>query len=421
MENKVGYKYTKEWLNTIEGKLGIALIIVVILSLGINLFFNSMATTNIFFMLEKGNGINELQNIKEIIKAIIYHNALRAFFIVLICTGLMYFRLNSFITKPIRKLNNQIKMLKGGKNPQDLQVEGPLELMELVASLNQMLKSTSREIILDQQHELKYDSDIIKMDFLGNVSHELRTPLNVILGTLQLLELQNESNRDKRMTKHIKTMKQNCYRLLRLSNNIIDMASIDSGLHEINMGNHDIVSIIREITLAVADYVKNRGLEVSFFTELKKKIIVCDREKIERILFNLLSNAIKCSKPEGKIMVMLQEKNDYILFSVKDNGRGIPQEKQDIIFNKFRQGEDLLTRSHEGSGLGLPLTKALVEMHDGKIHFKSEYGKGSEFIVKLPIKPLIGNGEVLNQSELVSSKTSQLEKIHIELSDINCI
>jgi signal transduction histidine kinase len=212
--------------------------------------------------------------------------------------------------------------------------------------------------------------------------------------------------------KYICTMKQNCYRLTRLINNILDITKIDSGYCKLSMQNVDIVNVIESITLSVVEYAKSKEISIIFDTDVEEKIMAVDVDKIERILLNLLSNAIKFTDKEGNILVSIKNEDDHIEISVKDNGIGIPENKQRSIFERFIQVDKSLSRNNEGSGIGLSLVKSLVEMHGGNIKVKSNLGKGSEFIVKIPVFN-IGREE----SEMKYNDIN-IEKIGIEFSDI---
>ena len=181
--------------------------------------------------------------------------------------------------------------------------------------------------------------DMIRTEFFSNISHELRTPINVIFSALQMQEIKlkecTQSNTCLYAFKYTKIMKQNCYRLLRLINNLIDITKIDSGFFEINETNHNIVSLIEDITLSVADYIEKKGLSLVFDTDVEEKIIACDPEKIERIILNLLSNAVKFTPYGGNIKVNIEDGIENICIRVKDNGRGIPAEKLNSIFERF--------------------------------------------------------------------------------------
>lgn len=265
------------------------------------------------------------------------------------------------------------------------------------------------------------EMDQMKTEFFSNISHEFRTPLNVILGALQLFELYITNKKPVKMediVKRIKTMRQNCLRLLRLVNNLIDTTRIDSGYSDINFQDDNIVQVVEDITLSVADYIKQKNIEIIFDTEIEEKVMAFDHDKVERIMLNLLANATKFTSEGGQIFVNISDKGEQIEISIKDTGIGIPEDQLDTIFERFRQVDKSLTRRHEGSGIGLSLSKSLIEMHKGKISVKSELGKGSEFIILLPVK-LLDNGEKnseMNTKQI--NKYSRIETIHTEFSDI---
>ena len=267
--------------------------------------------------------------------------------------------------------------------------------------------------------ELK-EYDRIKTEFFANISHEFRTPINVIFSALQLydLNLKNSINQNTSSdyNKYIKVMKQNCYRLLRLINNLIDITKIDAGYFEIYESNNNVVELIENITLSVTDYAKSKGLSLLFDTDIEEKIIACDPEMIERIILNLLSNAIKFTEPGGKIKVSIKNGSDNICIKVKDTGRGIPKEKLNSIFDRFVQVDKSLTRDHEGSGIGLSIVQTLVELHGGTIYANSKVGHGTEIIIYLPCK-LVEESENRNISTNPAAK-NYIEKINIEFSDI---
>lgn len=263
---------------------------------------------------------------------------------------------------------------------------------------------------------LEYDN--MKTEFFSNISHELKTPLNVILATIQLLKSQRDqvykgANGDK----YLKMMQQNCYRLLRLVNNLIDITKIDSNYYDIKLQNYDIVGLVEGITMSVAEYAMGKGISIIFDTDLEEKVIACDPDQIERIILNLLSNAIKFTNKGGKIWVTILDYGEKLGISVKDTGIGIPRDKQDSIFSRFQQVDKSLTRRSEGSGIGLSLVKALVEKHNGRITLNSELGKGSEFIVEIPCN-LVTETENKSSIHLDLSEHNYVEKINIEFSDI---
>jgi two-component system CheB/CheR fusion protein len=168
--------------------------------------------------------------------------------------------------------------------------------------------------------------------------------------------------------------------------------------------------------LSVSEYIKTKSIELIFDTDIEECIISCDPEKIERVILNLLSNSIKFTKPGGSMTVNMYDKGENIIISIKDTGIGIPNDKLDIIFDRFRQVDKSLTRDHEGSGIGLSIVKSLVDIHGGKISVLSEYGKGTEFIIEFPVIVMPNENDICGVFEVDSQEI--IEKIHIEFSDI---
>lgn len=266
-----------------------------------------------------------------------------------------------------------------------------------------------------------FEYEKMRTEFFANISHELRTPVNVIFSTIQLLNFSidrmniNNLAPDK-FKKHMDTMKQNCYRLIRLINNLIDATRIDYGYLDLNLSNSDIVNVIEDITLSVASYIEDKDIALIFDTDTEEKIMAFDTDKIERIMLNLISNAVKFTESGGTIYVNICDRENSVIISVRDTGIGISEEKQKLIFERFVQVDKSLTRRREGSGIGLSLVKSLVEMHNGTISVKSTTGRGSEFIIKLPVF-LVEEKEINTEARKLSAQAN-IEKIDIEFSDI---
>ncbi|AWI03842.1 PAS domain-containing sensor histidine kinase [Clostridium drakei] len=253
-------------------------------------------------------------------------------------------------------------------------------------------------------------------EFFSNISHELKTPLNVIFSAVQVLNLyinKNEGENIEKQHKYLKVVKQNCYRLLKLINNLLDITRVDSGFLKLHAGRYNIVSVVEDITLSVVSYVESKGINLIFDTDVEEKVMNFDADKIERIILNLLSNSIKFTNSGGKIYVNMNDLGNSIIISVKDTGVGIPEDKLKMIFERFGQVDKTLRRNSEGTGIGLCLVKSFVEMHGGTIEVKSKLGEGSEFIIRLP--------EIITEqepSEENSIYETNIERINIEFSDI---
>lgn len=258
--------------------------------------------------------------------------------------------------------------------------------------------------------------EVVKNEFFSNISHEFRTPINILIGTMQLINKNIEKNSldIESLKKYVNYIKQNSYRLLRLVNNLIDISKMDIGVYELRPSNQNIVSIIEDITLSVADYTKNNKINLIFDTNIEEIITCCDPDKIERIMLNLLSNAIKYTPEDGYIEVEVNATDKDIVVSVKDSGIGIPKDKLDVIFDRFGQVDGSFNRKCEGSGMGLSIVKNLVEMHGGRINVKSKINEGSQFIFTIPIKIREDN----SKSYDCDRKCKHVERCDIEFSDI---
>lgn len=259
-----------------------------------------------------------------------------------------------------------------------------------------------------------------KGQFFANLSHEIKTPINIIYSCVQLLDI-NKKEGEKELwnsyNKYDNTIKQNCYRLLRLVNNLVDMTKIDSGYMNLNFINYDIVSLVENIVISIIPYVESKNINVLFDTYIEELEIRCDPESIERVILNLLSNAIKFTNNNGNIFVLMDSDDDYVTIRVKDDGVGVSAEVQEEIFKRFVQEDKSFNRKKEGSGIGLALTKSLVELHNGQVYLEKGTEKGSEFVVKLPN---VRDGDKKeNDNKIIDVDNKPLvQKIHIEFSDI---
>lgn len=282
-------------------------------------------------------------------------------------------------------------------------------------------------LILNVNKRIIYEREIIKAkdaaentakiqsDFICNISHELRTPIAVIMSSNQLLDYKIKNCMPIEDNSNVKIIQQNCYRLLRLVNNVIDVARVDSGFMNLRLANVEIISLLENLVLSIIPYAKNRNIEVVFDTDDEEIYMSVDPDKIERIVLNLLSNAIKFSKENGVIHANVTRQKDTLFFSIEDNGVGIDSENLQKIFNKFSQVEDTMIRKNEGSGIGLSLVKSFVNLHGGSIYVDSELGIGSTFVIELPIK-LLDDENIYTYS--MDPNDSDMLTTNIELSDI---
>ena len=228
-----------------------------------------------------------------------------------------------------------------------------------------------------------------KNNYFVNLSHELRTPLNVLSSTQQLIMSLNEGDEGieaERLSYYMDVIKRNINRLLKIINDLIDTSKIENGNYTLNLKENDIVYVVEEAALSLKEYSKSNGVELIIDPDIEEKIMLCDAYEIERCIVNLVSNAINHTEAGGKIVVSINDLKDFIIISVKDNGEGIDEKYHESIFNRFNQVVDKNSETKGGSGLGLTITRNIVELHGGRITLSSELGKGSTFIIKLPIK-----------------------------------
>lgn len=251
-----------------------------------------------------------------------------------------------------------------------------------------------------------------------NISHELKTPLHLIFSASQLLKQQIKKYPSLEKGDEIyysnSIILQNCYRLTKLINNILDISKIESGFCKLDLVNQDIISFTEDIIDSVINYIHGKGLRIIFDTELEENIIALDIDKFERIMLNLISNAIKFSKPESTIYVNIYNRDGFIEIWIRDEGIGIATNDLDEIFKKFHQVNKTLTRETEGSGIGLSLVKSLVELHNGKIIVESVLGEGTTFKIRFPNR-VVSDEEIKKQPKMNKNIN---ETIKYELSDI---
>lgn len=286
----------------------------------------------------------------------------------------------------------------------DITPEKQIETLKQDAEMNLKLLNETNEF------------NVLITEFFTNISHEIKTPVNVIYVAIQGISMYLENYNSDNINKcksYLITMKQNCLRMIRLINNLLDITKSDSGFITPNKKNGNIVSVVEDITQSVVLYIKSRNIQLIFDTNVEEKIMAFDYDMIERIMLNLISNAFKYSHSSGRIYINIEDKGSTVVIKVKDQGDGIPADKLDVIFERFGQANRSLHRKCEGTGIGLYLVKSFVEMHDGKISVISKKKEGSEFKIVLPV-------ELVNNEKPIEKEfyTSNVERINIEFSDI---
>ncbi|MDR4508213.1 MAG: ammonium transporter [Candidatus Brocadiaceae bacterium] len=226
----------------------------------------------------------------------------------------------------------------------------------------------------------------LKSEFLSTMSHELRTPLNAIIGFAEVLrdELVGPINNDQR--EYVGDIHSSGQHLLNMINSVLDLSKIETGRLEAQFEELCIEDVINDILNIVSDMADKKSISIKKNAPPEIPSVIADKVKLKQILFNLLSNAIKFTSEYGSVCINTTLKDQYVQFAISDTGIGIKPEDTEKIFEAFCQADSSLARNYEGTGLGLTLTKLLVELHGGKIWVESEgVGKGATFTFTLPL------------------------------------
>jgi len=246
--------------------------------------------------------------------------------------------------------------------------------IDLEKSLKQVNSTTKELQIAKNRAE---ESDRLKSAFLANMSHEIRTPMNGILGFIELLLSAKISN--EKTSQYLSMMQKSGDRLLHTINDIIEISKIEAGQAFNNNKPENLNEILNYQHAFFKPEAESKGIKLILKTDIdKKEVINIDRTKLESILSNIIKNAIKYTE-KGKIEFGCQKHDNRLLFFVKDTGVGIPEDRLEAVFDRFVQADLKISRPYEGSGLGLSIAKAYVEMLGGKIWVESSVGKGSAF------------------------------------------
>lgn len=235
----------------------------------------------------------------------------------------------------------------------------------------------AQKMQLEAEHIKKLDA--MKSQFFANISHEFRTPLHLIMAPLQKKE-------EEISFQEMVMMERNAHRLLRLVNQLLDLAKAEVGMLEMNLKKGNIIQFLSSTANLFVALAESKQITYHITLEDQQLIVAFDPDKLEKIVYNLLSNAIKFTPPGGEVSVHATIEPGHLLkITVSDTGLGIPEHLQSKIFDRFYQIDSSQTRAFEGTGIGLALTKELVELCKGSIHLDSSYTNGSSFIVKLPL------------------------------------
>ena len=260
--------------------------------------------------------------------------------------------------------------------------------------LNRLRLKSQLQLEHVEAEKLK-ELDHLKSKFFANISHEFRTPLTLILGPLENVAAKIS---DTAIKKQLAMAFEHGRRLLRLINQILDLSKLEAGGMELKASRNNLIPFLKGIVFVFESLAEKRRITLDFRSSYTNLEVYYDIEKMEQVFYNLISNAIKFIPPDagGKITVTVTQSQISLLkklppnvecvrISIKDTGIGIPADQQPHIFNRFYRAENLPRNSQPGTGIGLALAKEIVELHFGQIDMNSEEGRGTEFIVTLPL------------------------------------
>ncbi|MEG2474679.1 MAG: PAS domain-containing sensor histidine kinase [Cellulosilyticaceae bacterium] len=233
--------------------------------------------------------------------------------------------------------------------------------------------------------------------FFSTISHEFKTPLNIILSITQLIGdnciEENSSGIEDKFNKYINFIDRNAYTTLKVANNLIDLMKMDTRIEKLNYNYYNIVEVIEEITIAVAKYTQNKGVNITFDTEIEEQVIWCDEKAIERIMLNLLSNAIKHSPVGGNVLVYIKPWEGNIRISIEDQGAGLTDMGDGVDIGQ-------VIWHNENKGLGLRIVDQLVNLHKGKLIIENQKAVGMKVTFVLPILEGEYEGEIIYRGDL---------------------
>ncbi|MDH3269145.1 MAG: ATP-binding protein, partial [Ignavibacteria bacterium] len=268
-----------------------------------------------------------------------------------------------------------------------------------------------KQLELEHEHTEKLEEiDKMKSRFFANISHEFRTPLTLILGPSENIITEAPSEN---ATKQAGAIKRNANHLLVLINQLLDLSKLEAGKLELKASKDNIVSFIKGITMSFESVAERKDITLRVIPDKEQIELYFDKEKMTKTMTNLLSNAFKFTKDGGQITVTINDSDvNAVRIKVRDTGRGIAKEELPKLFDRFYQVDSSHTREHEGTGIGLALTKELVELHHGTISVDSKFGEWTEFTVDLPL----GNKH-LKDNEIVKTEEPTKDDLIIDVKE----
>jgi signal transduction histidine kinase len=293
---------------------------------------------------------------------------------------LLGFVLSWSLIGPIQRIDARLAAIASGNFTGRVDVPNRDELGALATNVNRMndeLRRLYRELETTSRH---------KSEFLANMSHELRTPMNAILGFSQVLRERLFGEVNPKQEEYIDDILSSGNHLLSLINDVLDLSKVEAGQVELELAPFSLRDALERGVVMVRERAATDRVEIGLTTAPSVDIVTGDERRIRQVIFNLLSNAVKFTPAGGAVDVSTAQANGEVRVAVADTGPGLAPEDHERIFDEFQQ-TDAGIEQREGTGLGLALSKRLVELHGGRIWVESELGKGSTFVFTLPARP----------------------------------
>jgi signal transduction histidine kinase len=292
---------------------------------------------------------------------------------------LLGFVLSWSLIGPIQRINSRLAAIASGDFSRHVDVVNRDELGALAANVNRMndeLRRLYRELEEASRH---------KSEFLANMSHELRTPLNAIIGFSQVLSERMFGEVNEKQEEYLDDILSSGNHLLALINDVLDLSKVEAGQIELEIAPFSLRDALERGVVMVRERATKDGVRVAFAANPEVDVVDGDERRVRQVIFNLLSNAVKFTPDGGSVDVSAARVDGEVRVSVADTGPGLAAEDHERIFEEFQQTEAGIEQ-REGTGLGLALSKRLVELHGGRIWVDSELGKGSTFVFTLPAR-----------------------------------
>jgi signal transduction histidine kinase len=280
---------------------------------------------------------------------------------------------------PIQRIDARLARIASGDFSGHVDVSNRDELGGLAVNVNRMndeLDRLYRELETASEH---------KSDFLASMSHELRTPLNAIMGFSQVLRERMFGEVNEKQEEYLDDIISSGNHLLSLINDVLDLSKVEAGQVELAVEPFSLRDALERGVVMVRERATKDGVQLAFAADPEVDVVEGDERRVRQVIYNLLSNAVKFTPPGGAVDVSAAQVNGEVRVSVADTGPGLAPEDHERIFEEFQQAEAGVEQ-REGTGLGLALSKRLVELHGGRIWVDSELGKGSTFVFTLPAR-----------------------------------